>query len=518
MISDSPSTLGRSPTDTCAKHSRCPADPTLSEQQHQDREAEQAVPLKRSVLSAVGWAGGTRFAAQLANWAMTLVTVRLLRPQDYGLMAITMAVAGFLASTSAIGFANVIVQNRRITEEECRAVFGVILVIHAACLVVLCAVSPLIAWFYGEPRLVALLLVASLMFIPLAFQAIPRATLEKKFDLKTTSRVDLVANISGGALILLLAWSGAGVWSLVIGMLFTALLKTIGLSVVAPYFERPSFTFRNLSEILLFGGLRSVEAALWAVYSASDVFIIGRLLGSHVLGIYSVGRVVAALPVEKLMLVIGPVVFPAFAQVQHDRAGALQYLEKGIRLLAFLCLPVFFGLAATAPEIVELVLGPHWSEAATPLAILALGMALRPIGALVSPFLVAIGEYVASFKNTLFATILFPLAFIVGSHWGLIGVCAAWLVAYPLQLGGLLRRVGHATKVPLVKLLLPLLSPLVGALIMFGAVNVVSGMLPAGLGTKTALAALIGTGALVYLGYAAVMLRPVLAEVVHLLR
>jgi O-antigen/teichoic acid export membrane protein len=482
--------------------------------------AQPTIPLKRSVLSAVGWAGATRFAAQLANWAMTLVTVRLLRPEDYGLMAITMAIGGFLASTSAIGFANVIVQNRRIGDEELRAIFGVILVIHVACQALLCAVAPLVAWFYGEPRLVALLLVASLMFLPLALQTIPRATLEKKLDLKTTSRVDLVSNISGGALVLLLAWCQAGVWSLVVGMLFTASLKTVGLGLAAPYFRRPHFTYRNLTEIFRFGGLRSAESALWSIYSESDVFIIGRLLGSHALGIYWVIRLVAALPVEKLMLVIGPVVFPAFAQVQHDRSEALQYLEKGIRLLAFLCLPVFFGLAATAPQTVDIVLGPQWSqaEAATPLAVLALGMALRPIGVLVAPFLVAIGEYVASFKNTLFATTLFPLAFIVGSYWGLIGVCAAWLVAYPLQLGVLLRRVSLVTKVSLPSLLLPLLPPLVGAVIMFIAVRLTAGMLPAEFGIKTSLAVLIGTGGLVYFGYAAIALRPIFAEFFRLVR
>jgi teichuronic acid exporter len=244
------------------------------------------------VLSAVGWATTTRFAAQLANWAMTLITVGLLSPQDYGLMAITMAVAGFLASMSSTGFANVIVQNHRISEDELRAVFGVLLVINAACLALLCALAPLAAWFYGEPRLVALLLVASLMFVAIALQAIPRATLEKKLDLKTASRIDLVSNITGGALTLLLAWNWnkAGVWSLVVGMLFTTFLKAIGLGLAAPYFRRPLFAHRNLSEILRFGGLRSLESVLWAIYSSSDVFIIGKLLGADILGVYSVSH------------------------------------------------------------------------------------------------------------------------------------------------------------------------------------------------------------------------------------
>jgi O-antigen/teichoic acid export membrane protein len=479
---------------------------------------EDAVSLKRSVISAVGWATTTRLVAQLATWAMTLVTVRLLSPQDYGLMAITVAVGSFLQSMSSVGFANFIVQSPRISDEEMLTVFGLILLINGVCMALLCVLAYPTAWFYAEPRLIPLLQLASLGFVANAAQAIPRATLEKKLDLRTISRIDLVCNISGGAFVLFLAWSGAGVWSLLAGTLFTGFARSIGICFAAPYFRRPRLRHDNLAEILRFGGLRSAENVLWTIYSTSDVFIIGKLLGPQILGVYSVSRYLAAMPVEKLTLVIGPVMFPAFAQVQHDRSEALQYLKKGMRIIAFLCFPAFFGLAATAPQVVEVVLGPTWSQATTPLAILAVGMALRPIGVLISPFLVGIGEYVASFKNTLFATVLFPVAFIVSSHWGLIGICAAWLVAYPLQLVVLLRRVALATRTSMIGLVLPLVPPIAGALVMYGAVRITTSLLPDGLGDKFSLATLVATGVVVYLGYAAAMLRPVFGELSGLVR
>jgi len=315
-----------------------------------------------------------------------------------------------------------------------------------------------------------------------------------------------------------LAWYGAGVWSLISGALATALLRTIGFGFAEPYFRRPHFTLRNLSEILHFGGLRTAENLLWAVYSNADVFIIGKLLGPQILGVYSVSRYVAAMPIEKLAQVINPIAFPAFSRVQDDRAEALRYLKKAMRILAVVCLPILFGMAATAPQIVTVALGPKWSQATTPLAILAFGMALRPIGLLIPSFLSGIGEYVASFKNTLFATILFPVAFVIGSHWGLVGVCSAWLVAYPLQLFSLVRRVALITKTPITGLLLPLLSPLAASLLMFVAVRAAAAILPANLGVWGSIVWLVATGALVYLGYAATFLRPVVAELAGLVR
>ncbi len=479
---------------------------------------DDAGALRRSVLRAVGWAGATRLIGQLANWTMTLVTVRILDPSDYGLMAIAMAVTNFLGSVSSVGFANVIVQNRRISEDALRSVFGLVLMISAASIALICGLAPAAAWFYGEPRLVGLLQAASLLFAATAFQAIPRATLEKRLDLKTISRIDLASNITGGAVVLSLAWHGAGVWSLIAGALFAAMTRTIGLCWAAPYFRRPRFSLRGLSEILRFGGLRTVESLLWTSYSSSDVFIIGKLLGPQILGVYSVSRYLAGLPSEKLALVIGPVVLPAFSRVQDDRTEALQYLRKAMRILALLSLPVFFGMAATSPELVTVALGPRWSQAATPLAIVAFGMALRPIAALLPSFLIGLGEYVASFKNTLYATILFPAAFIAGSHWGLLGVCGAWLVASPLQILTLLHRVALATKSSTAGLILPLLPPLAGSLVMYLAVRLVAGVLPPSLGNWGSLLWLVAIGVSVYLGYAALFLRPVLAEVVNLFR
>jgi teichuronic acid exporter len=479
---------------------------------------DQTASFKRSVLRAVGWATGTRLIGQLANWAMTLATIRFLDPEEYGLMAMTTVIAGFLQSMSYAGLADAVVQKQRISDDDLRSMFGLILLVNGACLVLLCGLAYPAAWFYGEPRLVALLQVSSLIFISIAFKAIPRASLEKRLDLKTVSRIDLISNISSGALVLILSWAGAGVWSLLTGMVFGNFVSLAGFAYAAPYFRRPLFAFHSVSDLVRSGGLRTGENLLWYFYSSADVFIIGKLLGPHILGVYSVARYVAALPVDKLAMVIKPVAFPAFAQVQDDRAESLRYLQKSLRLLGFLCFPIFMGIAATAPQMVTVVLGPKWAEAAMPLAILAVAMTLRPVGLIIPSFLMGLGEFGASFKNTLFATILFPVAFTIGSYWGLVGVCVAWLVAYPVQLLSLLRRVALVTQTRLGGLISPLLSPLAGSLLMYVGVRAVHILLPDGVAPASTLACLVATGMIIYFGYALLFLRPLFDELLAIAR
>ena len=44
--------------------------------------------LRNEVLHSLKWLAGARFAGQLVAWAITIVVIRILKPSDYGLMAI----------------------------------------------------------------------------------------------------------------------------------------------------------------------------------------------------------------------------------------------------------------------------------------------------------------------------------------------------------------------------------------------------------------------------------------------
>ena len=112
---------------------------------------------------------------------------------------------------------------------------------------------------------------------------------------------------------------------------------------------------------------------------APNVLLIGKLLGPIPLGIYAVARQIAAIPAQKMTMVVKPAAFPAFAMVQHDRSEALRYLRKATRLIALASFPIFFGISAIAPQIVEIFLGPRWASAVVPLRLLALSMTLNSV-------------------------------------------------------------------------------------------------------------------------------------------
>jgi O-antigen/teichoic acid export membrane protein len=472
---------------------------------------------KNQVVSSIAWASATRLLGQLLNWAMTLIVIRFLSPTDYGLMALVMAFTGFLQAMTSMGFANALVQAREIDEMLWRRTFGLVLGISLALALLLCLVAYPLAEFYQQPQLLPLLQAASLSFLIMAPSAISRARLDRELAFKLTSRIDLVANVASGLIVLVLAWQGFGVWSMMVGMLGGMLIASGALWRLAPFRQWPAFSLTGMREILHFGGYRTAEHILWYASTQIDVLLLGKLLGEHSLGVYVVSRTVAAIPVSKLGGIVQPIGVAAFARLQDARSLALSYLLKAIGLLSLLCFPLLFGMAAVASELVDVVMGPRWAEAAIPLAIIAIGMAARPSGLLLAPFLIALGEVRASFINTAAAILLYIVAYTIGSFWGLVGVCIAGAVAYPIQLLFLAYRIGTVTGSPALGIVAPMLRPLLCATFMFLIVFGVRAAIGPELAAAPRLVVLVLVGALAYAAAALLLCRDILGDAVSLL-
>jgi hypothetical protein len=110
------------------------------------------------------------------------------------------------------------------------------------------------------------------------------------------------------------------------------------------------------------------------------------------------------------------------------------------------------------------------------------------------------------------------VAFLIGSYWGLFGICIAWLIASPLHLFSLLRRVALVTNTPVMSLIQPLLPPLAGSLIMYIAVHIIEAALSSGANQLNSLFLLSMAGAVIYFSYSLLFLRPIFGEFLNLVR
>jgi O-antigen/teichoic acid export membrane protein len=474
--------------------------------------------LARRAARALRWAAGLTLIGQIATWAMTIVVIRLLAPSDYGLMALATMFISFLMIVNELGLGAALVQRRDVDDLLRQRVFGATLLANLCFALVLLLLAPLIASFFEEPRLTSIIRVLALQFMMCAFEVVPVASLERNLDLKGKSLCNLVAALAGGVVTLGLAWSGWGVWSLVYGNLSQVLVRVVGYNLAAPFLRWPRFDFWRIVDSVRFGGFVMLERAMWSLYSQADVLIVGKLLGAHILGIYAVAMHIASLIMHKTGGVLYEVAFPTFSRAQEQGGAFEQFLLKALRLLAVLCFPVFFGMASVAPELVSVLLGSQWSAAVPALVLLSAVMPIRMASNLLPPALQAVGRPDVSVLNLVVAIVAMPLAFVIGTFWGLVGVCAAWLVAFPLVWLTMLYLSASLIRIGPVRVIRVFMVPAACAGIMWVAVALVRGILEDVESTVLRLALLCGAGAVVYAVAMLLVARDRLHEVVAVAR
>jgi O-antigen/teichoic acid export membrane protein len=390
--------------------------------------------IRNKVLIALRWSAGLRLFSQLATWVMTLLVIRLLSPEDYGLMAIASGLIAFFSLFNELGIGAALIQREEISETEQRQTFGIVLVINFSLFGAIYFASPFVADFFDTPRLTDLIRVVAVQLPIIAFLVVPESLLIRAMDFKRKSIIELIANISAGAITLSMAYSGLGVWSLVTGSVSLALIKVIGINIIAPFAKLPMLNFRGTRHIVAFGGLITIDRVLWFFYSKADVFIIGKILGTEILGFYSVAMNIAALPMQKINGILNSIAFPAFARIQSDKEKVAEYLKKALQVVGFFAFPIFFGISSVAADFVPLILGEKWIETVTIIALLSLIMPLRMASNLVTATLQGVGRADISAVNLLIASMIMPTAFFAGAKVSLIGVCMAWLSAFPVVL------------------------------------------------------------------------------------
>ncbi len=434
--------------------------------------------LRKQVLSGFGWMAGTKLLSQVFSWTVTLIVVRLLSPGDYGLMAMATIVLTFLNLVSEMGLSSAIVQRKNITQNIIRQCFGLILLFNSLLLILVYLSAPYISAFFAEPELLPVTRVLAISFIITAFTIVPEALLEREMQFKKISLINLASSVTGAITTLTLALNGFEVWSLVWGNISMVMVKAIAYNFINAKIVIPSFSFTGMKSISSFGGMVALERTLLFFYTQADSFIIGKIFGKEILGIYSVAAHIASLPMQKISGVINQVAFPAFSSIQTDKDAVAQYVLKAARLMSFTTFPIFWGLSCVSPEFVLVILGEKWLDAILPLQLLTLIMPFRMLGNIMSPVLRGIGRADVALLNLIISALIMTSAFLIGTNWGLIGVCYAWLIAYPIVYCIVIVRSMKVFDIPVIRYLKCLYKPFVAALGLYLSVYYARELIP----------------------------------------
>jgi len=395
-----------------------------------ENNTEHISTLKHQVMSSIAWVAGLTYAGQAIKWIVTIIVIRLLSPADYGLMAKAMVFMGFLLMISELGLAAAVIQKKHITADQLSHVFGLVISSNLILGLIFFFMSPVIANFYSDQRLVPILQMLSSTFIFLPFYIVPLSLLLRSMNFKIKSTVEIIGALFGAGITFLLALMGYGVWSLVIGSIAKHFSWAIAYNIAIRRIIVPRFAIRGYTQFISFGGYITGSRVLWYFYSMSDIFIGGKFLANKLLGIYSVALQLVSIPIEKFLPIVSQVAFPAYSIIQTKTEQVQSHFLKSVRMISLLIFPLYGGLFVIASQLVGIFLGDKWNEVIVPLRLLCLIMPFRAISSLFSPVLNGLGRPGASFINVVIASVIMPLGFFIAARWGILGICLAWCVGY----------------------------------------------------------------------------------------
>ncbi|HJT39652.1 MAG TPA: lipopolysaccharide biosynthesis protein [Sphingobium sp.] len=480
----------------------------------QDADANDA-GFGARIKSALFWRSGSQILSQMISWVVTLAVIRLLDPADYGLFAMTQVILNFATFLNGYGLVSALVQSETLDSHRLRQAFGIMLLLNGALALAQLLIAPLAADYYDQPMVAQLLRVQALLYLSTPFISIPEAIMGRALDFRRPALVNLIAAMASAAVALAGALSGWGVWTLVFAPMAGFWVKAVGYVLATGFRPIPSFDFRGTGAMVAYGASLLGGQLFWIVQSQADIFIGGRMLEPHQLGLYAEALFLTQIFVSKFIPPLNDVAFPAYARMQKDPARIAWSFCKAVRLLLLISCPVYLGMAVTAGPLVETLFGAKWLEMAPFVSILALAMPFMTLQVMFAPVSNALGRPGTTARVAAFGALLMPAAFLVGIRFGAIGLAWAWLGAFPI-LTAITARIAGGPMGLRIADLIRAAAPGVGcSLLMAAAVLAIDSMLPV-LPAALRLAVLVPAGGAAFLAALMLCARGTVMELIAL--
>ena len=320
--------------------------------------------LERHAISSGMISFFSQCAQFVLNLASILILVRILDPADFGLVAMVTTVMGFLRVFREVGLSTATIQREGITPAQVSNLFWINVSISCAVGVIFAVASPVVAWFYREPRLIPVTLLLAVTF-PLSGLTVQHtALLSRQMRFKALALVQVGSQSLGFATGIAMAWLGYRYWALVGMTLVTAGVTAILTYIAVPWKPQAPARQSGTRPLFHFGANLAAGGFVFSIARGADGLAIGRVFGTEAIGIYSRAGALLNRPLEQVLNAAESVLVPMLSRVQNQpdryRSTFLNFFQA-INLIGCVVCGVLLVLSR---PVTLIVLGRKWEQAA----------------------------------------------------------------------------------------------------------------------------------------------------------
>jgi teichuronic acid exporter len=245
---------------------------------------------KSRVLSSLFWKLIERGCAHGIQFVVQIILARLLLPEDYGLIALVVIFTTIASVFVQSGLNTALIQKKDAEEVDFSSVFYLSLLIACLLYIILFLAAPFIAVFYNMPQITPVFRVLSITLIFGAFNSIQNAVVARKLQFKKLFFSSIGALLISGTIGIYMAYSGCGVWALVMQQLTNQLSITVILWFTVKWRPNLLFSFSRVRNLFSFGWKLLASALIDTIYRDLRSLIIGKMYNPTMLGFYNRGQ------------------------------------------------------------------------------------------------------------------------------------------------------------------------------------------------------------------------------------
>lgn len=384
-----------------------------------------------------------RYSALVLSIVSSMFIARLLSPADIGVFSVTMVLIGFISALRDLGAGQYLVQERELTPAKISATWTVLLLTGLFMAGVVALAAYPVSRFYGEPRILEIMLVIALNFAVNPFGSMTYAWLmrEMRFDALAVMRFG--GGLAGAITSVYLAWQGHGPISLAFGNLLSTLVN----AALAIYFRPPHFAlmprWTGVRQVVAFGSKISATSLIANLASGAPELFLGKLQSMTAAGLYSRGNGLVGM-FQRLMLdATQSVALPLFAKAKRETGDLREPFLRTVSYVTALGWPFFLGLMALSFPLTRLLYGDQWDGAVDLTRLLALGMVIALPAAMCSQALMAAGRSDELLRIMAVVVAVQVICTGVGATFGLMEAGAGYVLAQCVSMPVWLNRTLH---------------------------------------------------------------------------
>lgn len=341
--------------------------------------------------TALGWSYVMGGGQHVISTVVTFVMAAILGPSIFGLVAMALVYLMFIQLILRQGMVQALVQRRELSESHLDSAFWLTM----AGGVVLTAGSLLLSGWWADvnrtPDLERVINVMTLLIPLQALVVVQEAFLSRHMDFKGLAVRTNSAALIGGAVGLVMALIGFGVWALVAQHIVKALVDVVVLWTLSEWRPRFAFSWTAAYEILGFSSLTAFAGFGAFVGTRADALLIGLFFGPTAVGLYRLAARMVEVVTDVTTSAFHAVSLPELSRLEQHKEQFTERAKDLIKLAALVSFPPLAILAGSSTELMAL-LGSEWHAAAGPLSVLCIVGAVRSLTIFTGPVLLAAGK------------------------------------------------------------------------------------------------------------------------------